>query len=171
MLKVLQYQLRRAQYRIKTQADESRSERTFQIGDMLFLKLQPYRQTSLANGPVPKLSPKFYSPFRVVDKVGKVAYQLDLPEDAQIHNIVHVSQLKRAIGHTGPTIALPVHSQKGPIFEPAAVLDRKMVKKGNRAETKLLIHWKNLSPAEATWEFAFELRRRFPSFSFEDNGS
>ena len=83
---------------MKTHADESRSERTFQIGDMVFLKLQPYRQTSLSKGPVPKLSPKFYGLFRVVDKIGKVAYQLELPSYAQIRDIFHVSLLKKAHG-------------------------------------------------------------------------
>ena len=107
----------------------------------------------------------------MVDKIGKVAYKLALPEEAQIHDVFHVSQLKKAYGDAAQIIPLPVGSSKDRVFEPLAILDRKMVKRGNRADVRLLIHWKNLSPAEATWEFASEIRRRFPSFSLEDKGS
>ena len=55
-------------------------------------------------------------------------------------------------------------------FEPLAILDKKMVKKGNRADVHMLIHWKNLSSTEAIWEFTFEIPKRFPSFSFENKG-
>ena len=82
MFKVLQFQLRKAQNIMKMQTDKHRTERSFQIGDLVFLKLQLYRQRSVTHTPVPKLAPKFYDPFRVIDKVGKVAYQLQLPPNA-----------------------------------------------------------------------------------------
>ena len=171
VLTVLQHQLRRAQCRMRSQVDQHRSKRVFQIGDWVLLKLQPYRQTSLASGKAPKLAPKYYGPFKVVDTVGKVAYQLDLPPEADIHDIFHVSQLKKAMGFTGQYIPLPIHVHGHRGYEPAAILDRKMVRRGNRADVHLLIHWKNLSPAEATWEFASEIRKRFPTFSLEDKGT
>ena len=74
MLKMLQFQLRRAQNRMKMQTDKHMTERSFHIGDMVFLKLQPYRQGSVAHALVQKLALKFYGLFRVIDKVGKVAY-------------------------------------------------------------------------------------------------
>ena len=51
--------------------DKHRSERNFNIGDMVFLKLQPYRQTFVSQGGIQKLSAKYYGPFRIKDKVGK----------------------------------------------------------------------------------------------------
>ena len=51
-----------------------------------------------------------------------------------------------------------------------AILERKLVKRGNRVDVQVLVHWKGLSPAEATWEFVSEIRIRYPSFSLEDKG-
>ena len=120
---------------------------------------------------IPKLAPKFYGPFKVVDTVGKVAYKLELPVDAQIHNVFHVSQLRKAFGHIGQVIPLPDTLTHGIEFEPLAILERRMVKRGSQAAAQLLIHWRNLSSAKATWEFALEIRRQFPTFSHEDKGS
>ena len=108
MWKVLQYQLSRAQSRMKSQADKHRSKRAFQIGDMVFLKLQRYKQTLVSGMPNPKLAPKFYGSFKVVDVVGKVAYKLELPASAQIHDVFHVSQFKKAYGYNGQFIPLPI---------------------------------------------------------------
>ena len=63
---------------------------------MVFLKLQPYKQTLVAKEGAHKFDSKFYGPFRIKDKIGKVAYQLGLPGNAQIHDIFHVSRLKKA---------------------------------------------------------------------------
>ena len=73
-----------------------------------------------------------------------VAYKLELPVEAQIHNVFHVSQLKKAVGYNGPYIPLPSFSNQGATFEPLAILERKMVKRGNIAVAQLLIHWKGL---------------------------
>ena len=95
---------------MKSQVDQHRSERAFNIGDMVFLKLQPYRQVSTSGGIPPKLAPKFYGPFQVVDNIGKVAYKPTFLEKAQIHDIFHVSQLKKAYGNVEQIIPLPMDS-------------------------------------------------------------
>lgn len=63
---------------------------------MVYLKLQPYTQNSLATRESPKLSAKYYGPYKILDKVGSVAYCLQLPDGALIHLVFHVSQLKAA---------------------------------------------------------------------------
>ncbi|PKI43982.1 hypothetical protein CRG98_035658 [Punica granatum] len=158
---------------MKTQADKKRTEREFAIGDWVYLKLQPYRQGTVANRPSDKLSPRFFGPFQVIDRIGKVAYRLKLPTSAQIHPVFHVSQLKKAIGSTNCSIELPTPDNVSGDAnkKPSAILERRMVRKGNKAAAQVLVHWTNTSPAEATWEYADELRWRFPQFDLEGKGS
>jgi hypothetical protein len=82
---------------MKSQADKKRVERRFEVGDQVFLKLQPYVQTSIARRSNQKLSYKFFGPYKVLQKLGNVAYKLELPPDSQIHLVVHVSLLKKAV--------------------------------------------------------------------------
>lgn len=96
MNELLHQHLLRAQQRMKRQADKHRSERSFEPGDLVFLKFQPYVQSSLAPRSNQKLAFKFFGPFRVISKVGSVAYRLALPPTSSIHDVFHVSQLKKA---------------------------------------------------------------------------
>jgi hypothetical protein len=79
----------------------------FEVGDFLYLKMRPYRQKSLANCINEKLGPRFYSPYKVLRRVGKVAYLLELPRDYSLHLVFHVSQLKCAEGVTQAGTAVP----------------------------------------------------------------
>jgi hypothetical protein len=83
---------------MKQQEDQGRSERHFEEGDQVFLRLQPYKQNSLKFDHFQKLAPKFYRPYTILKRVGQVAYQLYFPSHLKLHSIFHVSILKKVIG-------------------------------------------------------------------------
>ena len=64
---------------------------------MVFLKMQPYVQSTLAARANRKLAFKYYGPFKILARVGFVAYKLELPSPTSIHPVFYVSQLKQAI--------------------------------------------------------------------------
>lgn len=74
IMKSLQQNLTQAQQKMKKFADLKRTERVFEVGDMVYLKMQPYRETALGLRNALKLTSKYYGPFRVLEKVGRVAY-------------------------------------------------------------------------------------------------
>ncbi|CAO2191183.1 unnamed protein product [Urochloa humidicola] len=98
MTELVHQHLLRAKERMKRQADKKRSERVFQVGDQVFLKAQPYVQSSLAPRANQKLSFKFFGPYQVVERIGSVAYKLRLPSSSLVHPVFHVSQLKQSVG-------------------------------------------------------------------------
>jgi transposase InsO family protein len=91
MVNLIRQHLLRAQQCMKSQADKRRSEREFQVGDKVYLKLQPYVQSSVATRANHKLSFKYFGPYTILEKIGKVAYKLQLPPSATVHPVVHVS--------------------------------------------------------------------------------
>ncbi|GMI77908.1 hypothetical protein HRI_001460100 [Hibiscus trionum] len=166
-VRMLKFHMKRAQDRMKSQADKRRVECEFQVGDKVFLKLQPYRQQSVATRGCLKLSPKWFGPFEVTDKVGKVAYRLKLPLNSQVHPVFHVSQLKKRVGpHEIVQQELPVIDPDGSISkEPLRIIDRRIGKRGNRAVTEVLVEWSNSFPEDATWEVLHSLLQQFPQFN------
>jgi hypothetical protein len=57
------------------------------VGDLVFLKIQPYAQSSLAVRSNQKLSFKFFGPYPILQQVGSIAYKLDLPPTATVHPV------------------------------------------------------------------------------------
>src|SRR4051812_18510723 len=99
MVQKLKENLLQAQSRIKFFADMKRTEKHFEVGDMVYLKVQPYRQNAFGLHGSLKLRSKFYGPFKIMERVGTVAYKLQLPDSADIHPVFHVSHLKQHVGH------------------------------------------------------------------------
>jgi hypothetical protein len=159
----LRSQLLRAQLRFKKQADKNRTERAFSVGDQVLLKLQPYAQTSVANRPCRKLAYKYFGPFQVEQRVGELAYKLTLPDDARIHPIFHVSQLKPFTPDYTPVFAdLPRPPDLAARdLTPEKILDRRLKKRGNEPVIQLKVQWATRPPEEATWEDADVLRLRY----------
>lgn len=154
-----------AQNKIKVQADKHRSDREFQVGDQILLKLQPYAQHSVFNRPYPKLSLKYYGPYKVLKRIGKTAYKLELPAEAKVHPVFHVSQLKPFTSNYTPVFhTLPkVLDLEKDTVEPAKIVDRRLVKKGNTAIVQVQVRWTNLPQDAITWEDHDVLRAKFPS--------
>lgn len=149
--------LARAQQRMKIQADKHRSERQFAVGDNVYLKLQPYVQSSLAPRSNQKLAFRFFGPFLVIAKVGSVAYKLALPASSHIHPVFHVSQVKKVVPSSVTVDQLPVSLVGFQI--PELVLQRCLDSKGN---TQALIKWSGLPPSLATWENLEAVQQAFP---------
>ena len=64
----------------------------------MYLRLHPYKQTSLKRNGAENIKTRYYGPYKVIQKIGEVAYELELPKGSKIHNVFHVSCLKKDIG-------------------------------------------------------------------------
>lgn len=162
---LLKAHLLKAQAKIKLYVDQHWSARSFTVGEFLYLKLQPYAQTSVVNRPCAKLAYKYYEPFEIVECIGPAAYKLQLPAEALIRPIFHISQLKAHIpDHTTVFSHLPATVDLSTVnVWPEKILDRKMVKKNNAIHVQVLIQWSSLPSEAATWEDFEVLQRRYPT--------
>ena len=85
-----------AQNKMKQQANQRCSEREFEVVDWVFLRLQPYKEMSLKQqNKDNKLAPKYYGPYKVLQRIGSMAYKLELHTYSGVHPIFHVSCLKK----------------------------------------------------------------------------
>ncbi|KAF5477425.1 hypothetical protein F2P56_004065 [Juglans regia] len=111
-----------------------------------------------------KLAPRFYGPFQIVEKIGQVAYKLNLPSSARIHPVFHVSCLKKKLGdQISPLSTLrPVDSEGNVQPKPELILERRMKKVGNQASTEVLIKWVGVSIEDSSWEKLWKLRSLYP---------
>ena len=117
VLNILRDHLAAAQDRMKTQANKHRQDRSFVVGDWVFLRLQPYRQQSLASKGRWKLSPRYFRPFKVFQRIGSVSYKLELPLESKLHPVFHVSCLKLKLGqHVTPLPTLPPVDDSGQVY-------------------------------------------------------
>ena len=104
-----------AQNRMKQQANQHHSEISFEVRGWVFLRLQPYKQMSLKQAKKDnKLSPKYYGPYKVLQKICTMAYKLELPASSRVHLVFHVSCLKKVIGDKIPVqTILPELDEEG----------------------------------------------------------
>jgi hypothetical protein len=135
--------LQKAQDRMKLQADKHRQERQLEVGDMVYLKLQPYRHTSLSIHICLKLNSRYYGPFRVLARIGNTSYKIVLPEGCHLRHTFHVSQLKK---HLGPkSIPCPHLSLLNPngtiLIAPEQILERKLIPKMQGGISIHVVQW------------------------------
>ena len=153
-MNILKDHLAAAQGRMKTQADKHRQERSFAVGDWVFLRLQPYRQQSLAYKGKWKLSPRYFGPFKVLKRIGPVSYKLELTLKSKLHPVFHVLCLKLKLGqHVTPLPTLPPVDDLRQVYtELVAILQIRSKSLRSRVITEVLVQWLGASPEDATWE-------------------
>jgi hypothetical protein len=95
--RMIRNNLKAAQSRQKSYANTRRRELTFEVGDYVYLKVSPMRGVKRFNRKG-KLAPRYVGPFKILERRGEVAYQLELPKSlAGVHDVFHVSQLKKCL--------------------------------------------------------------------------
>ncbi|GKC20150.1 ty3-gypsy retrotransposon protein [Tanacetum coccineum] len=139
-------------------------------GDMVLVKLQPYRQITLAKRLSHKLAKRYYGPYKVGERVGKVAYRLALHVTSKIHLVFHVSILKAFVGNGAEVVTeFPEEFQDGqPVEQPLAVCGNRMVLRNRSPVKQILVRWAGGSLEEATWEWLPEFQTAYPAYNLED---
>jgi hypothetical protein len=111
---------------MKQQADQHHSERKFEVGDWVFFRLQPYKQLSLKKQKKDnKLTPKYYGPYKMLQRIGSKAYKLELPPSSPVHPIFHVSFSKKVIGPV-QTILPYINGEEKIILELETILETRI---------------------------------------------
>ena len=144
----------------------------FHKDDLVFLKLQPYRQTFVFKRAHQKLACKFFRPYRVLEKIGTVTYKLQLLAGARVHLVFHVSLLKKAMGDLSENSSNipPIDDEGVLMLEPAEILVTRWLKRGGKFIEQSLVRWNKLPSEEATWEDSTVIQQQFPSMTLEDKG-
>ncbi|KAI3462335.1 hypothetical protein Pfo_018998 [Paulownia fortunei] len=134
-------------------------------GDQVFLKVAPMKGI-MRFGKKEKLSPKYIGPFPITERIGDVAYKLNLPTSIlQVHNVFHVSILRKYIAN-------PSHILKNEPIElkaylsyderPAEILLREVKQLKNKKIPLVKVLWRNQSTEEATWEMEDDMKAKYP---------
>ena len=116
-----------ARDRQKSYADKRRKPLEFQVGDRVLLKVSPWKGV-VRFGKRGKLNPRYVGPFEIIERIGKVAYKLNLPAElGGVHNVFHVSNLKKCLSDETlivPLKELTIDDQLRFIEEPVEITDR-----------------------------------------------
>ncbi|GJY83318.1 putative reverse transcriptase domain-containing protein [Tanacetum coccineum] len=154
--------------RQKSYADLKRKPMEFQVGDKVMLKVSPWKGV-VRFGKRGKLNPRYVGPFKVLEKVGEVAYKLELPEElSRVHNTFHVSNLKKC--HADEPLAVPLDGLNLDdklhfVEEPVEIVGRE-VKRLKRSRIPLVkVRWNSKRGPEFTWNVKTNSRRNIHTSS------
>jgi hypothetical protein len=164
-VKVIRERLKTAQSRQKSYADNRRRDLEFQVGDSVFLKLSPWKGV-VRFGKRGKLSPRYIGPYVIIERIGDVAYRLDLPSElSQVHDVFHVSMLRKYIpdpAHILYAQPITLREDLAYIEEPVQILDRREQVLRNKTIPLVKVLWRNHNVEEATWEPEELMRQQYP---------
>jgi len=164
MEKVRTISIKAAQDRQKKYVDVRRRPLEFSTGDQLFLKVALWKNMLrfVLKG---KLTPRFIGPFRILQRVGPVAYKVDLPPQlAKVHDVFHVSLLRKA--DVDPARILPQVEVKEDLtleLRPIRILDQEVKELRSKKIPIVRILWRNAQIKEETWEREAEMRKKYPN--------
>ncbi|KAJ9536607.1 hypothetical protein OSB04_un000208 [Centaurea solstitialis] len=164
-IKLVQEKLKAARDRQKSYADNRRKPLEFQVGDRVLLKVSPWKGL-IRFGKKGKLSPRFVGPFEILERIGPVAYRLDLPPElSSIHDAFHVSNLKKCLSEE--TVVLPlekiqIDEQLRTTEEPIEILDRE-IKQLRRSRIPIVkVRWNSRHGPKFTWEREAFMKDKYP---------
>nr|GEZ23500.1 putative reverse transcriptase domain-containing protein [Tanacetum cinerariifolium] len=151
--------------RQKSYADLKRKPMEFQVEDKVILKISPWKGV-VRFGKREKLNPRYVGPFKVLERVGDVAYKLDLPEElSRVYNTFHVSNLKKCHANEPLAVSLDglhVDDKLHFVEEPMEIMDCE-VKRLKQSRIPLVkVRWNFKRGLEFTWEREDHFKQKYP---------
>ncbi|WVZ97354.1 hypothetical protein U9M48_042901 [Paspalum notatum var. saurae] len=141
---------------------DAEQDLTFKVDDFVYLKVSPMRGIRRFNMKG-KLAPRYIGPFKIVERKGE---ELELPSNLSgIHNVFHVSQLKKCLRvpeEQAPLEGLDVRGGSTYTEHPVKILETSEMVTRNRRVKMCRVQWKHHTEDEATWEREEELRATYP---------
>ncbi|GKD21762.1 putative reverse transcriptase domain-containing protein, partial [Tanacetum coccineum] len=149
----------------RSYASKRRKPLEFQVGDKVMLKVSPWKGV-ICFGKRGKRNPHYIGPFKILDKVGTVAYRLELPEKLiRVHSTFHVSNLKKCLSDEPLAIPLDeihVDDKLNFIKEPVEVMDREVKRLKQSRIPIVKVHWNSRRGPEYTWEREDQMQKKYP---------
>ncbi|GJS17546.1 putative reverse transcriptase domain-containing protein [Tanacetum coccineum] len=161
----IKQRIQTARDRQKSYADLKRKPMEFQVGDKVMLKVSPWKGV-VRFGKRGKLNPRYVGPFKVLKKVGAVAYKLELPQElSRVHNTFHISNLKKCYSDDPlvvPLEGLQVDDKLHFVEKPVEVMDREVKQLRQRRVPIFKVRWNTRRGPEFTWEREDQFRKKYP---------
>ncbi|GJS36042.1 hypothetical protein Tco_0534424 [Tanacetum coccineum] len=158
-------ELKAARDRQKSYADNRRKPLEFKVGDLVMLKVSPWKGV-IRFGKKGKLAPRYVGPFKILERIGLVAYRLRLPEELSgVHDTFHVLNLKKCLADASlhvPLDEIKVDKTLRFVEEPVEIMDRE-VKSLKRSKIALVkVRWNSKRGPEFTWERKDYMKSKHP---------
>ncbi|KAK6153067.1 hypothetical protein DH2020_012706 [Rehmannia glutinosa] len=152
--------------RQKSYADKRRKDLEFEVGDEVFLRLSP-RKGLINPKKGGKLSPRYVGPYKILQRIGKLAYRLELPAPyTGMHDVFHVSRLKKYQPDPEHVITRdtpPLMKNLSYTERPIRIIDQQIRQLRKREISMVKVVWQNHNRDEdATWEMEEDMRNQYP---------
>jgi len=162
-VRTIRDRIKAAQDRQKKYANVRRTPLEFSMGDQVFLKVAPWKNM-LRFGLKGKLTTCFIGPFKILQRVGLVAYKVDLPPQlAKVHDVFHISLLRKANVDPAqilPQVPVEVKEDLTLELRPIRILDQEMKERSKKIPIVRIL-WRNAQIEEETWEREAEMRKKY----------
>ncbi|GJU04174.1 hypothetical protein Tco_1114512 [Tanacetum coccineum] len=145
--------------------DKRRRPFGFEVADKVMLKVAPWKGV-MRFGKRRKLNPRYIRPFRIIKRIGQVAYHLELPQElSRVHNVFYVCNLKKCLSddtHVIPLEEIQLDDKLNFVEEPVEIMDRE-VKQLKRIRIPIVkVRWNARRGPEYTWEREDQFKNKYP---------
>ncbi|GJZ98660.1 putative reverse transcriptase domain-containing protein [Tanacetum coccineum] len=162
---LIKQRIQAAQDRQKSYADLMRKPIEFKVGDRVMLKVSPWKGVVRFSKRC-KLNPRYVEPFKVLAKVGKVSYRLELPQElSRVHHTFHVSNLKKCYTHKPLVMSLEgihVDDKLQFVEEPVKIMEREIKRLKQNRIPLVKVRWNSRGGHEFTWEREDSFKKKYP---------